>query len=196
LREALSRHRPELLTVFGIAIGWTVAGYIFGAFTASYATQTLKLPATDGLTALVAGALVHMTTLPTIGLLADRYGSRPFMISAALGFVLLAWPLFYLVSTYPSVTNLVSMTMCAGVLSGTFGGAAPSYLCRILPTRVRYVSLSVGYGGAVMIFGGFAPFIATWLVASTGSAAAPGGYVVACAAISLTVLLASPVGKR
>jgi len=196
LREALSRHRPELFTVFGIAVGWTVAGYVFGAFTASYATQTLKMPATYGLTALIAGSLVHLTTVPLIGLQADRFGSRPFLIAAALGFVLLAWPLFYWVSTHPSLPSLMLMTLCAGVLSGTFGGAAPSYLCTILPTRVRYVSLSVGYGSAVMVFGGFAPFIATWLVAYTGSAAAPGAYVVACAAISLTTLLASPVIRR
>jgi MHS family proline/betaine transporter-like MFS transporter len=156
----------------------------------------LKLPATAGLTALVAGSLVHLATVPVIGFLADRYGSRRFLITAALGFMLLAWPLFNFVGTEPSLPHLVIMTMCAGLLSGTFGGAAPSYLCSILPTRVRYVSLSVGYGAAVMIFGGFAPFVATWLVAFTGSAAAPGWYVVACAAISLTTLLASPVVRR
>src|SRR5579862_8143674 len=171
LREALGRHRAALLIVFGTAIVWTVAGYTFGAFTASYATQTLKMSPTDSLIGVVAGALTHLTTIPLVGLLADRFGSRRFLIAAALGFALVAWPLFHLVSTQPSLTSLLIMTMSAGLLSGTFGGAAPSYLCELLPTRVRYVSLSVGYGGAVMIFGGFAPFIATWLVAFTGSAA-------------------------
>jgi MHS family proline/betaine transporter-like MFS transporter len=196
LREALTAHRAAVLTVLGTVIIWNVAGYIFGTFMASYATQTLKMAATDSLTAVVAGALVHLTTIPLVGLLSDRFASRPFLIAAALGFALLAWPLFHLVSTQRSLASLLIMTMSCGMLSGTFGGAAPSYLCRILPTRIRYVSLSVGYNGAVMIFGGFAPFIATWLVAFTGSAAAPSGYVIACAAISLAVLLAGPIGGR
>ena len=40
-----------------------------------------------------------------------------------------------------------------------------------------------------MLFGGFAPFIATWLVASTGSIYSPTFYVIACAAITLVFVL-------
>jgi MHS family proline/betaine transporter-like MFS transporter len=46
--------------------------------------------------------------------------------------------------------------------------------------------LSVAYNFAVTIFGGFAPFFITWLIASTGSNMAPAIYVTIAAAISLT----------
>ena len=62
-------------------------------------------------------------------------------------------------------------------------------LCELFPTRVRYSALSIGYNGAVMIFGGFAPLIATWLIRTTGALVAPSYYVMACAAASLVVIL-------
>jgi len=48
----------------------------------------------------------------------------------------------------PLLPRLVIMTMCAGLLSGTFGGAAPSYLCSILPTRVRPSNAGFGQANA------------------------------------------------
>jgi MHS family proline/betaine transporter-like MFS transporter len=76
----------------------------------------------------------------------------------------------------------------AGIFSGLFSGTAPTYLCELLPTRVRYTALSVGYSGAVMLFGGFAPFIATLLVRITGVTIAPAFYVTAAAVLSFLVI--------
>ena len=49
--------------------------------------------------------------------------------------------------------------------------------------------MSTGYSFAVAIFGGFAPFIATWLIARTGDPLAPSYYLMAAAAITLVVVL-------
>ena len=49
--------------------------------------------------------------------------------------------------------------------------------------------MSVGYNCAVAIFGGFAPFIATWLVSATGSVYSPAVYLMVAALITgITVL--------
>jgi len=53
--------------------------------------------------------------------------------------------------------------------------------------------LSVAYNLAVMIFGGFASLILTWLIAKTGSNMAPAFYVIFAAAFSLIGVL---VGYR
>jgi MHS family proline/betaine transporter-like MFS transporter len=57
---------------------------------------------------------------------------------------------------------------------------------------VRYTALSVGYNIAVAIFGGFAPFIATFLVHETGSTQAPAFYVIAAAVVTGVILLKVP----
>jgi MHS family proline/betaine transporter-like MFS transporter len=70
-----------------------------------------------------------------------------------------------------------------------FSGPGPAAYCELFPTRVRYTALSIGYNVAVAIFGGFAPFISTWLIQVTGSNLAPGYYLVAAALISFIVIL-------
>src|SRR3546814_4037085 len=64
-------------------------------------------------------------------------------------------------ATYQAPWTIYATAIAAGILSGLYSGCAPTFLCELLPTRVRYSALSVGYNGAVMLFGGFAPFIAT-----------------------------------
>ena len=44
--------------------------------------------------------------------------------------------------------------------------------------------LSVAYNFAVTLFGGFATFTVTWLIAATGSPLAPAFYIMFAAAIS------------
>jgi MFS transporter, MHS family, proline/betaine transporter len=49
--------------------------------------------------------------------------------------------------------------------------------------------MSAGYSLAVAIFGGFAPFIATWLIQATGSPMSPTYlYLLPSALISLSVI--------
>jgi len=54
---------------------------------------------------------------------------------------------------------------------------------------VRSTWMSAGYSVAVAVFGGFAPFIATWLIAHTGNPISPSFYVMAAAAVSMVVIL-------
>ena len=70
-----------------------------------------------------------------------------------------------------------------------YAGACPAFHAEIFPTRVRYTALSIGYNIAVAIFGGFAPFIATFLIKVTGNNHAPAAYVVIAALVTLVILL-------
>jgi MHS family proline/betaine transporter-like MFS transporter len=70
-----------------------------------------------------------------------------------------------------------------------YAGACPAFYAEIFPTRIRYTALSIGYNVAVAIFGGFAPFIATFLVRETGSNYAPAAYVIAAAVVTGVILL-------
>lgn len=51
---------------------------------------------------------------------------------------------------------------------------------------------SPAYALAVAIFGGFAPFIATWLISMTGSPLSPAFYVIAAAVVSFLVIWRMP----
>lgn len=192
LREALTHHRRAVLQVFGVTVVWTVGSYIFGAFTATFAAQTLKIPAALVLTGTLIGTVVNICTIPLIGWLSDRFGRWPFLVASAAGCLILGVPLFAQLDAAPGLWSVVVLTATGGILTGLYSGAAPTFLCELLPTRIRYTAMSIGYNGAVMLFGGFGPFIATLLVRETGLNIAPGFYIMAAAAISLTALLFVP----
>jgi MHS family proline/betaine transporter-like MFS transporter len=48
--------------------------------------------------------------------------------------------------------------------------------------------MSIGYSLSTAIFGGFAPFISTWLIGLTGSPIAPAFYLTAAAIVSGIVI--------
>ena len=61
----------------------------------------------------------------------------------------------------------------------------PSLLGEQFPVATRAIGVSLGFSTAVTIFGGFAPFIATWLIArGTGDPLSPSYYLVVTAAMS------------
>lgn len=189
LREALTIHRRTVLTISGMVTIWTVAGYTYGTFLVSFASQVLEVPSRYALMGTLVGALCNVAVIPLAGFLSDYVGRKPFLIASATGFLLCSIPLFTMMAEHRSATSVIVATAVAGVFSGLFSGTAPTYLCELLPTRVRYTALSVGYNGAVMLFGGFAPFIATLLVRVTGVTIAPAFYVTAAAALSLVVIV-------
>ena len=59
----------------------------------------------------------------------------------------------------------------------------------LFATRVRSSGYSIGYNVSVAMFGGTAPYVATWLVARTGNDLAPAFYVIAAAIITLATVL-------
>jgi MHS family proline/betaine transporter-like MFS transporter len=66
----------------------------------------------------------------------------------------------------------------------------PSLLSEQFPVEVRAVGVAFSYSISVTIFGGFAPFVATWLIAHTGDSLSPSYYLMATALLSLISLVA------
>ena len=56
--------------------------------------------------------------------------------------------------------------------------------------------MSLSYNIGVPIFGGFAPFYITWMIALTGSNMAPSFYMIFCAVLGLGALLAARARLR
>jgi MHS family proline/betaine transporter-like MFS transporter len=71
----------------------------------------------------------------------------------------------------------------------TYAGPAISVYAELFPTRLRSTAVSLVYGIAVVLVGGFAPLIVTWLIAVTDSPIAPAIYVIGAAAVSGVTLL-------
>ncbi len=191
LRETLGQHRTAVLAGFGITIAWTVCTYFFLVTMPTYAVRQLGVPQSASLLANSIGLVLIVVLAPIFGGWSDKVGRRPIMLVAAFGLLVSCWPLLFWLSTHPGVVNLILAQIVISVLIAAFSGPAPAAMAELYPPAMRSTGLSIAYNLAVTIFGGFAPFITTWLILQTGSSLAPAWYVMLAAAISLITLLAS-----
>lgn len=193
LREAFWRHRGAVLTGFGITIAWTVCTYFFLVYMPTYAVRQLGVPQSAALLANGAGLAVLILLAPVFGALSDRIGRRPLLLGFAIAITLACFPLLSFVASRPGTGTLVMAQIAFAVLIAGFTGPAPAAMADLFPAEMRSTGLSIAYNLAVTIFGGFAPFIATWLIVQTGNPLAPAWYVTLAASISvITLLVARP----
>ena len=188
LSQVLRDHPREVLGGLGVTILWTVCTYTLVFYMPTYAKQQLGLPlgATFQSTALC--GVIIFVLCPLMGTLSDRIGRKRMLGTVALVIAAAAYPLFHWLNVNPTVQTLLQVQVILGVLLAAFTGPAPAVLAEQFPTAVRSTGLSISYNLAVTIFGGFAPLIVTWLIASSGSKLAPSYYVMVAAIISVFAL--------
>jgi MHS family proline/betaine transporter-like MFS transporter len=189
LGEALRLYWREVLTVAGIGVVGTVAGYICNVFLPPFAIQRLGLPAGSVYLVTTVSSIVQTVGILLAGALSDRIGRKPVLMISAVGYLVLIYPLFLLLTRSPSMTTFVLAQIIPAILVAMNSGPLAAVLCELFPTRVRLTALSVGYSLAVAVFGGFAPFIATFLIRLTGDLVSPTYYGLLCAAITVVTLL-------
>jgi MFS transporter, MHS family, proline/betaine transporter len=189
LRVAISEYGGRMIQAFGLSIIGCIANFIFVVYLVSYAINTMHLPSGAALSCAVASGLVVVVLTPFVGALTDRVGRRPLILACALLNLIFDYPLFLLAIRGGTFESLLIALMCNAVFQALYTGTIPSILAEMFPTRVRYTALSVSYGFAVVLFGGFAPLISTWLVDLTGNPFAPAFYVMTGGALSAIAIL-------
>ena len=186
---AIREYRVRLVQAFGLSVVGHTANFTFVIYLVNYAINTMKLPAGSALSCAVVWGVILVTLTPLVGHLSDRMGRRPMILASALLNLVFGYPLFLLAVRGGTFFALLTVLATAALFQALYTGVIPSILAEMFPTRVRFTGLSVSYGFAVVLFGGFAPLIATGLVSLTGSPLAPAFYIMAGGAISAAAIL-------
>ncbi|MPM59604.1 Proline/betaine transporter [bioreactor metagenome] len=142
------------------------------------------MSATHALWASTAGLTAMMVSIPLWGLLSDLIGRRPLMLGAALMCIVVPYPAFQLLLASGSLVQIFGIAVVAGILVGVFAGVGPAVMSELFPTSQRTTGISISFGLATAVLGGFAPFLSTWLIKATGSPLSPTFYVIAAAVVS------------
>jgi MHS family proline/betaine transporter-like MFS transporter len=124
------------------------------------------------------------------GALSDRIGRKPILVTSCAIFLFLSYPLVWLILHGGSFALSVAIQAFLSANCGFFIGSMAAALVEMFPTKRRLTGLSTSYNLASMIFGGFAPFIATFLISSTGAPISVTYYVIFGAAVSLPAVIA------
>jgi MHS family proline/betaine transporter-like MFS transporter len=183
IRELLTKYPIPALLGLGISIISNSSFYIL-LYIPTYGQKTLHLPAYTGFVATLIGGFVLAIGCPIFGHWSDKTARPRIMVVAAWLFFLTSWPCFYLMSAWPTLAACIIAVFWLQLLKAAYSGVLPSLLGEQFPVAIRAIGVSLSFSTAVTIFGGFAPFIATWLIAQTGDPLSPSFYLVATAALS------------
>jgi MFS transporter, MHS family, proline/betaine transporter len=192
LRTAFAAHWDVVATGFGLVIVNTVCTYFFLVNMPTFAVRQLHVVQHDALLANAAALVVSATSALLAGKLADRAGAFRPMVIAVLFTGACVYPALAWLLTHPDLTALIAFQIVFGIPLGAMLGLLPAFMASLFPARTRSTGLSIAYNGANSLFGGFTPFIVTWLIALTGDVLAPAFYVAGAAAVSLVALALAP----
>jgi len=175
--ELLVNAWRETVLGIGLVAAATVTVYITFTYLVTFATKILKLPLQETFEVQMLGALWVVILTPLMGMLSDRIGrSRLLIGSLGLYFVIL-FPIYSWLTAAPTISKLIVVQLATGLCAAAFFAVFSTVMAVLFPTRVRSLGLSISYNLAVMLIGGFAQFIVTWLIQQTGSPMAPTYYV-------------------
>ncbi|HEX3995201.1 MAG TPA: MFS transporter [Acetobacteraceae bacterium] len=187
IRELLQKQPLALVLGIGASIISNSSFYIL-LYIPTYGQKTLHLPAYTGFVATLIGGVVLAVCAPLFGHWSDKMARPRIMVATAWLFVLTSWPCFFMMASWPTLASCIFACAWLQLLKAGYSGVLPSLLGEQFPVATRAIGVSLSFSTAVTIFGGFAPLVATWLIAHTGDPKSPGFYLVATAAMSAAAL--------
>jgi MHS family proline/betaine transporter-like MFS transporter len=187
--ELLHRHPVPLLLALGISIISNSSYYLL-LYIPTYGVKTLHLPAYTGFAATLLGGVLLAVFSVIAGHWSDKTSRPRIMLAMAWLFVIAAYPTFWLMVAYPSLATAMFAVGLLNLIKAGYSGVLPSLLAEQFPVDTRAIGIAFSYSISVTVFGGFAPFVATWLIAQTGDPLSPSFYLMATALLSVIALMA------
>lgn len=188
LRTSLRTHSRELIAITCAAAVVGLLTYIYLGYMVSHLQVNLRYSSREALTALMIGATVQLIAVIVFGRIIDSVNRRRWFLIAAGFAVLTPLPSFYLlpVGGYGATV----FVMCVfGTLVAAMAVAYNLLTVELLPTSIRVTGGAVAYNVAYAVFGGTAPFVATWATQAFGTPLAPAIYMVGVSTVLTVVLM-------
>jgi MFS family permease len=148
----------------------------------AYATD-IGYDKSEVMRALVAMSVLSLIGIPLFSALSDRLGRRAVTMAGAIGAVLFALPLYAMVNTGSALWLTVGLLIAQVVQNLMYAPLAP-LLAEMFGTEMRYTGVSLGYQMASLIGAGFAPLIASGLLAAVGGSSLPLSAIIVVTALT------------
>ncbi|WP_299055803.1 MFS transporter [uncultured Nocardioides sp.] len=188
LLQVIREHPMSVLRVIGIAIAMNGSGYIGLTYFSIYLTGEGFDPQAIYWTAAIAIAIA-CASFPLAGLLTDRFGRKPVLLTAYVGFLVLAYPVFAIMGSTDSILVVGIVWVAYMMFNGLAQVPAFPQFTELFPRNVRYTGVALGFNIGTIIAGGSAPYIAAQLVQSTGNSMAPAFWVMGVVVIGIVTVL-------
>ncbi|MDO5635151.1 MAG: MFS transporter [Micrococcus sp.] len=185
LRETL-RYPRQLFLVAAIITLLGSSFYLVMTFMTTYMRNILELEAGPIFWLSIMAGVAAAVMMPVGGHLSDRMSDRrPMLIigTIAVG-VAVTW--FFLVApTADTLMGVALPLLVVGLATGLYTGVPYATMSELMPAHIRSTGIALGYNIPIAVFGGSAPFVATWLIATTGDDSSPKWFFLLTAVIAL-----------
>jgi MHS family proline/betaine transporter-like MFS transporter len=186
--EAFRTEWRAIAQVIGYNLILAVNFYMAFVYVVTYLKEIVGVSSSEALDINSFNMVILLLVIPLAAALSDRVGRKPLLLVACLGFLVLAWPLFWMMH-HPKFEMILLGQMGFAVLAALYGGALPAAMVETFPARVRCTAISVGYNLSVGLLGGTTPLVAAYLIERSHNDLSPAFYIMAAAALSLGVVL-------
>jgi MFS family permease len=184
LLEVLRHHHRSVLLAAGSRCAEIGFLNILTVFVLTYATQSLGLPRTAVLGAIMVVTLLFLILVPGFGALSDRLGRRPVYLSGALAGTAVALPAMLLIDS-ANLGLLVLGMVAASLGPAAMLGSQATFFAELFQTRVRYTGSSMGFQLGSVLAGGLSPLIAASLAVTYGGLLAVGVFMIGFGVVAL-----------
>jgi MHS family proline/betaine transporter-like MFS transporter len=186
IRLAFQTQKKSMLLCMFICWLTPIIVYQLFIFMPTYASEILHLPIKMALQSNTIAMTVLALLTILAGYLADQFGYRVVMFTAAIGLLILGTPLYYLLEQQPQL--LLPVQLVFALLGAGFIGPVMAVLSDLFPEQERYTALSFSYNLGFGIFGGTCVLINIVFIEKTQLTLFPGLYLALAAIVSITAL--------
>jgi MHS family alpha-ketoglutarate permease-like MFS transporter len=160
---SLAKFPREVFVVFVVSLNG-LQYYLWMIFLPTYATLVGGLDRTLGFAGSILASVTYCICVPLFAFISDRIGRKPFLIAAALCFLLFTYPLLSMLAVKSLTFEAFAFVAVVGAMFVSFNNAVlGTVFAELFPTRVRASGIGIPYAVCSAIFGGTAPMVATWL---------------------------------
>lgn len=192
IKEALREHKKEIVIIYFLIAFQGVGFYLPFVYLSTWLIKDAHFSGSEALFINSIGLLFLIFLIPLSAALSDRIGRKKILMTGCLATCVFAYPLLSLLSASASSPHsfiIASFVMFVfALIMALYQGPLAATLTELLSTKNRYMALIIGYNFSAALFGGMTPYLAAYLVDTTGMIQAPSFLLILIGAIAFFVL--------
>ncbi|MEV5540093.1 MFS transporter [Saccharopolyspora shandongensis] len=165
LVDVVKKERRAVWLTAGMRLSQNAVYYLYTTFGIAYVARSMGEDSNIGLQAVLVASAIGLVSVPLWARLSDKWGRRPLYLFGTVTSALFIAPFFLFADTGNEFLIVLGMVVGVNLFHDAMYGPQAAFFTELFSTGVRYSGVSLGYQFGSVISGGFAPLIATSLLA-------------------------------